>query len=353
MLLGLALSLCIILGILITFLNGAITGLTQDIFSRILAEESKVKKIVTLKKIWDNYDEYVHSLFCLISVILLFTTYIFSELIIRNTHILYPFLISIPFIFGILIVTAIFYFLGRRFSSNVLKKCASIIYIITFPLVPLMRKVDALFIRLSGKDNDEVSIEEITDLVEEAREEGTLDAGEYRLMKNIMKFSDVMVSDVMTPRVVVFSCKGSMTVGEALKKPELKTFSRFPIWEGDSIDDNVLGYVITKQVFEAAINGNMDKPLKDLCRKIKFIPENAELGKALEEFLINKQHLFLVVDEYGGIEGIISMEDVLETMLGTEIVDEADKFVDMRLLAKSKREARVKKMENNEQLENS
>jgi CBS domain containing-hemolysin-like protein len=90
------------------------------------------------------------------------------------------------------------------------------------------------------------------------------------------------------------------------------------------------------------LNGLNNKSLSDLARPINFIPENAELGVALEELLRNKQHLYLVVDEYGGIEGLITLEDVIETILGVEIIDEADKVADLRQLAKQKREARVK-----------
>ena len=199
-----------------------------------------------------------------------------------------------------------------------------------------------LIAKASGKENDDVSLEEITDLVEEAHEGGSIDAGEYRLMTNVMKFNDVLVSDVMTPRVVLFSCRADVTIEEAAKLSELQIYSRFPIWTGDSIDDEVVGYVTTKDVFFAALNGKNDITLRELARTIHFIPENAELGTTLEEFLRNKQQLFLVVDEYGGIEGLITMEDILETILGVEIIDEADKIADLRQLAKQKREERIK-----------
>jgi len=104
----------------------------------------------------------------------------------------------------------------------------------------------------------------------------------------------------------------------------------------------VIGYVTTKDVLNAALNNQNEKTLSDFARPINFIPENAVLGVALEELLLNKQHLYLVVDEYGGIEGLISLEDVIETILGEEIIDEADKVADLRLLAKQKREARIK-----------
>ena len=222
----------------------------------------------------------------------------------------------------------------------------SIIISILVFILKITKKLNSLLnhliAKLTGKENEDASIDEITGLVEEAHEDGSIDAGEYRLMTNVMKFNDVLVSDVMTPRVVLFSCKADMTIEETIKLSELQIYSRFPIWTGDSIDNEVVGYVTTKEVFNAALNGKNSITLRELARPIHFIPENAELGTTLEELLLNKQQLYLVVDEYGGIEGLITMEDVLETILGVEIIDEADKIADLRQLAKQKREERIK-----------
>jgi CBS domain containing-hemolysin-like protein len=222
----------------------------------------------------------------------------------------------------------------------------SVIILILEFCLKIVKKVNSslshLIAKLQGKEDSDVSMEEITDLVEEAHEDGSIDAGEYRLMTNVMKFNDVLVSDVMTPRVVLFSCRADMIIQETAKLPELQIYSRFPIWIGESIDDEVVGYVTTKEVFNAVLNGKNNITLKELARPIHFIPENAELGSTLDELLRNKQQLYLVVDEHGGIEGLITMEDILETILGVEIIDEADKIADLRQLAKQKREDRIK-----------
>jgi CBS domain containing-hemolysin-like protein len=91
----------------------------------------------------------------------------------------------------------------------------------------------------------------------------------------------------------------------------------------------------------AALKGNSSKKLRDFSREVYIIPENAELDKALDQFLQRKQHIAIVVDEYGGVEGLLTMEDVMETILGVEIVDEADKVVDLRLVAKERRDKRI------------
>jgi len=332
----------LIIGLLVSYLNGIASELTQDVFKRLMNSYNNNLK---LQKIWDNYDEIISSLFLVQAFVLLFAVFL-SGLSINFSMLPIPFfsiqISSFLLILGIVIMNFVFYFLGKRFTEKSIVKIAPVIILLTSPLLPIISRVMLLFIYISGRENDDVRIEEITDLVEEAREDGAIDAGEYRLLNNVMHFKDVFVSDVMTPRIVLFSCRANMTVAEAAKLPELQMYSRFPIWEGESIDDEIIGYVTTKEVFNAVLNGLNDKELKDLARTIHFVPENAELGKTLEIFLIKKQHLLLVVDEYGGIEGLITMEDVLETMLGVEIVDEADKVIDLRVLAKTRREARLK-----------
>jgi CBS domain containing-hemolysin-like protein len=201
-----------------------------------------------------------------------------------------------------------------------------------------------IFVLIAGKEEEDAARDEINAAVESAMEEGSLDEDEYRIMKNAMHFSNVLVSDVMTPRTVIFSLSAEMLVEEALSKPELMMYSRFPIWQGNSLDDGAVGYVVTKDILNAALKHRGKEKLREFSRKIIYMPENSKLDIALEQFIKTRKHLFLVVDEYGGIEGLISMEDVLENILGVEIVDEADRVVDMRELAKLRRDRRVKSM---------
>ncbi|MGA2296429.1 MAG: CBS domain-containing protein, partial [FCB group bacterium] len=121
-------------------------------------------------------------------------------------------------------------------------------------------------------------------------------------------------------------------------------YSRFPVWEGESLDKGVIGYTMSREVYHAALTGKSGQKLRELARDIYFIPENAELDIALDRFIKRRQHLFIVVDEYGGVEGLLTMEDVLETILGVEIVDEADKVVDLREVAKHLRDKRIATM---------
>jgi CBS domain containing-hemolysin-like protein len=215
------------------------------------------------------------------------------------------------------------------------------IYLFTIVFKPVTQALKLINKSIVGIPNVEESRDEISELVESAHEEGAIDPGEYRILKNIMHFSEILVSDVMTPRTVIFSCSADLTINDVSTFQELQMYSRFPIWEGESVDDGIIGYVMSKDVLLAALNGKGNLSLREFNREIYFIPENAELDTALERFLNRRQHVFMVVDEYGGIEGLITMEDVLETMLGVEIVDEVDKVVDLRQLAKQRRDSRI------------
>lgn len=234
--------------------------------------------------------------------------------------------------------------LGDRFSHKILPFAEQLLRVLLIVFRPLTLAVEFITRRISTvQQTEEESREEFDSLVNSARQEGTLDDSEYRILKNIMRFNEVEINDVMTPRTVVFSCSAAITVGDAVMMPETQMYSRFPVWEGDSLD-GVVGYVLTRDILRAALLGKRKQPIRTLMRDVYFIPENAVLEHALEQFLRRRQHLFMVVDEYGGIEGLVTMEDVVEMLLGVEIVDEADRVEDMRELAKQRRDRRVNEM---------
>ncbi len=233
---------------------------------------------------------------------------------------------------------------GTRYAEHALKFTSYILVgvrTIAYPAQLLHR----ILMQLTQHQTDEEEArEELEAFVESAREEGALDPGEYRIMTNIMRLSSIGVADVMTPRTVVFGLPAATTVEEALRKPELQMYSRVPVFEGND-PDSVVGYVVAKDVLRAALAGRNAVEVGKLKRPVHFIPENITLERALEQFLQKRQHMFMVVDEHGGVEGLITMEDVMETMLGAEIVDEADHVVDLRQLAKQRRDARIAQRE--------
>lgn len=251
-------------------------------------------------------------------------------------------LAALAYLLALVPVLALARAVGARYAKNMYRLCAHSLTGLILLSGPIAYPAAALLRFLLPREtaDEESAREDIDEILETAHEEGSLDADEYRLLKSIMRFSDVLVSDVMTPRTVVFGCSADNTVREVLAIREFRHYSRFPIWENDS-PDSVIGYVLGKDVLWAMINKRPDQKLRDISRDVYFIPENVSLDRALENFLERRDHLFVAVDEYGGVEGLITMEDVLETILGVEIMDEADNVPDLRHLAKQRRDLRI------------
>jgi CBS domain containing-hemolysin-like protein len=232
--------------------------------------------------------------------------------------------------------------LGRRFAVRSVGFTVASLRFVMLGMKPLVVVVDKFFRAFAPptRDDEEIVREELDEIIETARDDGSLDTNEYNRLKNVVRFSDVRISDVMTPRTVVFSSPCSITIREAVQLPELRHYSRFPLFEEDSLD-SIVGYVLTKDILWEMIQGNGDKKLRELSRDVYFIPENIDLDRALENFLERREHLFVVVDEYGGVDGLITMEDVVETLLGVEILDEMDKVSNLRALAVQRRDQRI------------
>ncbi len=328
-----------LVGCFIAFVASSLSSINYDETNHSDLKKTDGNEIGFLQNVFFEYSTGIfiwEIIFYAISFSFIATTIFF------NGFSLLDFILTIiAFLIITFIIRSSFSALGKRQTFKNLIKLIGFVKFLRMISYPFVTLEEFLMKLITGKSEQEASREELSAMVESARQEGTLDDEEYRILKNIMHFSDVLVSDVMTPRTVVFSCNATKTVGEIFNLPEMQMYSRIPIWDGHSFDDGVIGYVMSKDVYYAALTGKNDLPLKKLIREIDVIPENAQLDMALNRFLKKRQHIFLVVDEYGGVEGIITMEDVLETILGVEIVDEADRVVDLRELAKLRRDKRV------------
>ena len=161
--------------------------------------------------------------------------------------------------------------------------------------------------------------------------EGSLHTQESRIIENLLRLSQVRVRDILTPRSVLLAFQQEMTVAEVVKKHRPIRFSRIPVY-GKDLDD-ITGFVLRYEVLQAYSEGRSSERLSGLSQPIHAIPDTKSVGAVLEEFIERREHMFLVVDEYGGTAGIITLEDAIETLLGAEIVDELDSVADMRELA--------------------
>jgi putative hemolysin len=184
---------------------------------------------------------------------------------------------------------------------------------------PLARVEEALI----GREESEVTVEEreLRELQELGREEGVLEEHESILVERAFRLDELTAYDVMTPRVDVFAWKDSMTLQEAVDQLDGVPYSRIPVY-GDSVDD-VTGILHVREVYQAFVQGPADRTLSSLAREPFFVPGSLSLSRLLRDFQSRRIHIGLVADEFGGIDGLVTLEDVLEELVG-EIVDETD-----------------------------
>ena len=162
--------------------------------------------------------------------------------------------------------------------------------------------------------------------------EGQLEERESRILKNMFRLHETIVTDVMTPRPVVFSLPESLTVYEYFDKHYDSRFSRIPVYADN--DEMFTGFVLKDDLLLAQARNNTDNTLTTYRRDLYTLSDKTSLSDAFDEVLHQRAHIMVIIDEYGGMEGIITMEDILETLLGLEIMDESDKTADMQQYAR-------------------
>lgn len=199
---------------------------------------------------------------------------------------------------------------------------------------PLVWALEALTRLLSrGQDSQSISREEVRALAVLGAEEGVLEQQESRIFTSLLRFSSMRTHAIMTPRTVLVAAPANSSVADLLEDEEKLRVSRIPIY-GTDLDD-IHGYVLKDNALLKAAQGHGSLPLKALQRRVLIVPESAPLPKLFELMIKGREHLALVVDEYGGTAGIVTMEDLVETVLGLEILDEVDTIEDMQAHARS------------------
>jgi CBS domain containing-hemolysin-like protein len=209
--------------------------------------------------------------------------------------------------------------------------------VLCFPLIITLEWVNRLVGYQRGQDR--ISRTEVAATIRLGWEGGSLGAREYHIVSNLLALSRVRVADILTPRTVVFSLPSSMTVREAMEAHNPIRYARVPIYADSA--DHLTGYVSRFDLSRAAAEGEGDRTLASLARPLPALPSLATVADALDRFLREGEHIAMAVDEYGGVKGILTLEDALESLVGMEIVDETDAAHDMRELARRRaRQAR-------------
>ena len=186
-----------------------------------------------------------------------------------------------------------------------------------------------------------LSREDFSAMAEIATEKGVFKESESKVITNLLNFKDVVAKDVMTPRSVMKTVSENQSVQEYFEVNKDLVFSRIPVYS-DSLE-SINGYVLKDDILKSLAENNKQKSLSELKRKIIVVNKNVPIPKLFEKFIEAKEHIALIVDEYGSIIGLVTMEDVIETLLGLEILDEQDTHADMQQIARQKWEERAKK----------
>lgn len=234
--------------------------------------------------------------------------------------------------------------LGANYSKDLISISSRIIKLMIFITYPLVW-ISSILTKMLSRDKAELttSREEISALASIGTQEGIFADKENKIIQNLIKLKSLKIKEVMTPRIVVITANEEMTLEEFLKNKEFLHFSRIPIFQDSK--DNITGYIFRELVFEKLAEDQFTLKLKDIKREIINFPENMTLFDAWEVMLQKKEHISLVVDEYGGMDGITTLEDIIESLLGFEIVDEKDKVEDMQQYAIKRWQEKQKKYE--------
>jgi CBS domain containing-hemolysin-like protein len=211
--------------------------------------------------------------------------------------------------------------------------------LILYPIVWLSEKVTKFISR--GHDLHIFSRTEFLAMARMGEQSGQISDNESQIIVNLFRFESLRVKDIMTPRTVMSTLDEELTIGEAAIYTAQNPFSRLPIYKTDT--HNITGFVLRDDILQKEAEEQQGhEPVAALKRPIHAVPESASLPLLLKHFLKNQQHIAIVFDEYGDVSGLVTLEDLLETLMGMEIVDEKDSVVDMRALAHKKSVERMK-----------
>lgn len=202
-----------------------------------------------------------------------------------------------------------------------------------------------LFTKLIGAKGEHGSIlsrEDFSAMTEIAEEEGVFEESESKVIKNLLTFDEIQAKDIMTPRTVMKIASEEMTIQEFFEANRPLRFSRIPVFKDRA--DNITGFFLKDEMLEAIINKEGENPLSSISREILVTNRIKPIPELFEKFVEKREHISLVVDEYGSVSGLVTMEDVIETLLGLEIMDESDNVEDLQVLARKNWESRAKRL---------
>ena len=296
-------------------------------------EDQGVKGAKRLKKLKQNSDRPISAILCINTIANTVGASIVGSLVMDIYGSTWVGIFSAIFTLLILIFSEIFpKTIGSYYWRTLAIPASSIInalIFIAYPIVIVMEKLTKVV--SSNSTQVSVSREDISAMVSVATEEEVIEKEEKKMIQNLLKLDELTAHEIMTPSAVVEMAEGNMTIREFYDSD--LSHSRIPVYDEEN-DEYVIGYVLRQEVLEKMAEDKFTAKLIDIARPIMTFSEETSVGDIWEKMLAKKEHISVILDEYGSLRGIVTLEDVIETMLGHEIVDEKDEVVDMQEYAK-------------------
>lgn len=222
--------------------------------------------------------------------------------------------------------------LGSAYWKQLCKPTAYLIHFFTLSLIFIVAPIEMFKKMLPGPKQSTVTRDELAVLADIGEEEGEIEKDEEEVIKNLLRLRDIDVETIMTPRVVISSVDKNESVADVIERIPIMTHGRMPVVDVDI--DKVEGYVLRSEILTRAAVDDFNSSMDEISREVHKCKHNDSVDKALDILLENKEQFLIVQDDFGGTVGLVTMEDVIETLLGVEIMDESDQVEDMRELAK-------------------
>lgn len=228
--------------------------------------------------------------------------------------------------------------LGARYWRTIAAPLALPLQILVTIFYPVIQILEIIPRIIAGKAATEpVTREDLAATTEMVRLHGDIPDRQANVITNLIAMSSQQIKTILTPRVEMFTLQADQTVADAIRENPTIRSSRIPVYDEP---DRFIGIALRARIHENALLNRSDTPIRDLTTDVRYVPETKTLASMLEDFLDNEEQLALVVDEHGSVEGLVTMEDVIETILGAEIIDELDAVADLQQLALARAHAR-------------
>lgn len=234
--------------------------------------------------------------------------------------------------------------LGAVYAKQLTAFTAYSLRILLIALAPAVYMFE--FVTRAMRPNEDaptVTRSELQVMARISAKEGGIQERENRIVSNLLQLADVQIETIMTPRTVVLMLQKDMTVDEVINQHKILPYSRIPIYSETA--DDIKGYVLRHEIYKRVAADEHDVTLASISREIHVVPETNSVAHVLNEFIIKQDHIFVVIDEYGGTAGLITLEDTVETLLGIEILDESDRVADLRQLARRRYQGQLELIE--------